>query len=244
MYLIACLNGNRTRQEHPHLPCSPRELARAGLEAVQACAHALHVHPRNALGRPSLDAVDIGAALDALRAACPGTPLGVSTTLGIERDPVRRLTLVRGWTVRPDFASVNFWEPGAVELSRTLLTMGVGVEAGLSSAPDARALLQSGLFQGCLRVMLELEEQTDLPEALRVTREMQDVLGEAWPQVPRLLHGVNATAWPLLHTALAWNFQARIGFEDTLLLPGGQLAPSNADQIRAAYAPGEPPWTS
>ncbi len=40
------------------------------------------------------------------------------------------------WTVWPDFASVNFEEPGVVDLCNALLERGIGVEAGLSSAAE------------------------------------------------------------------------------------------------------------
>jgi uncharacterized protein (DUF849 family) len=55
-------------------------------------------------------------------------------------------------------------------------------------------------------------------------------------RAPRLLHGVNATAWPLVDAASARGYATRIGFEDTLKLPGGETAPGNGELVRAALA--------
>ena len=112
MLLEACLNGSRTPGEHPALPITPQELAQDAQRVVVAGAGALHTHPRNAQGEQSLDAQDIAAALIAIRELCPGVPLGVSTALWIEPDVQRRLQQIQAWTVQPDFASVNFSEPG------------------------------------------------------------------------------------------------------------------------------------
>ena len=45
---------------------------------------------------------------------------------------------------------------------------------------------------------------------------------------------VNATAWPLLDAARARGYATRIGFEDTLTLPGGEVAGGNGELVRAA----------
>ena len=45
--------------------------------AVAAGAEAVHLHPRRGDGDESLLAVDVGAAVTAVRQACPGTPVGV-----------------------------------------------------------------------------------------------------------------------------------------------------------------------
>jgi uncharacterized protein (DUF849 family) len=65
------------------VPITPAELARSAAAAVAAGAEALHLHPRDADGRESLAAADVGAAVAAVRAACPGTQAGVSTGLWI-----------------------------------------------------------------------------------------------------------------------------------------------------------------
>ena len=53
--LQACLNGTRTRDEHPAVPLRADELAREAAASVAAGADALHLHPRDGDGRETMD---------------------------------------------------------------------------------------------------------------------------------------------------------------------------------------------
>jgi uncharacterized protein (DUF849 family) len=52
--------------------------------------------------------------------------------------------------------------------------------------------------------------------------------------LPCVLHGLDATAWPLLEEAKRRGYGSRIGFEDTLSMPDGSRAESNAELVAAA----------
>ena len=112
----ACLNGKRSQAEFPAVPVTPAELARDAAAAVAAGAEAIHLHARGGDRAESVQAADVGAAVAAVRAACPGTPVGVSTGLWITRgDAAARQAAVAGWrdlaaAARPDFVSVNVSE--------------------------------------------------------------------------------------------------------------------------------------
>ncbi|MGW6537053.1 3-keto-5-aminohexanoate cleavage protein [Streptomyces sp. NPDC055011] len=68
-------------------------------------------------------------------------------------------------------------------------------------------------------------------------------LGARLVAVPVMLCGTGAAAWPALRLARRLAVSARIGLEDTLLLPDGSRARSTAEQIRAALSDGpEGPW--
>jgi uncharacterized protein (DUF849 family) len=231
----ACLNGNRERGAHAGLPIAPQELARAARGAVDAGAGALHFHPRRADGTETLDTRDVAMAIVAINARCPGIPVGVTTRDAIEPDPAQRLALVRGWTVRPNFASVNFSEAGTADLCAALLRARIGVEAGLSTPADAQLLLTLGIAGHCVRLLIEPEEQT-LEAALATVTQIETLLDAAGVQTPRLLHGYDATAWPLLAVALQRGYDVRIGLEDTLMLPDGSRASDNAELVAAARA--------
>jgi uncharacterized protein (DUF849 family) len=73
----------------------------------------------------------------------------------------------------------------------------------------------------------------ELSNALMVDA-IEDVLGDALPQVPRLIHGTDEAVWPLLERAMRSGHVSRIGLEDTLLLPSGDIATDNAALVRAA----------
>src|SRR4051812_20589966 len=110
LLIKACLNGGRLAAAHPAVPITAEQLARDAVAARAAGAGAVHVHPRGPDGQQSLDAAAIGDAVAAIRAACPGLPVGVSTIASAEPAPARRLETVKNWRVLPDFASVNMAE--------------------------------------------------------------------------------------------------------------------------------------
>ena len=217
------------------LPLTAEALARDAVLVVAAGARALHIHPRAASGKQSLAARDQAAALSAIRTRCPGIPVGVSTAIEIEPDVALRLRNVQEWTVLPDFASVNFAEPGVVDLCNALLERGIGVEAGLSSVAEVELLLTFGLAERCLRILIEPGEEEASP-ALATAAAIIHALDEASIRLPRLLHGFDTAAWPVLDAALHYGYDTRIGLEDTLALPDGSLVSGNAELIALAVS--------
>jgi uncharacterized protein (DUF849 family) len=235
LLLQAAINGSRAPADHPAVPVHPAELAAAAQAVVDAGAGAIHAHARAADGGESLAAADVGLAVTAVRAACGGRPVGVSTGAWIEPDPDRRLGLIRRWQVLPDFASVNFHEIGAVEIAKELLEAGVAVEAGLVDPAAAEVLLRAGLEHRCLRLLLEPQEQ-ELRAAIETVDAVIRVLERSGGETSRLLHGTESTTWPLLAEAVRRGYDIRIGLEDTLRRPDGTLAEDNADLIGVARA--------
>jgi uncharacterized protein (DUF849 family) len=231
----ACLNGSRRPGEHPGLPVTAEQLAMAARAAADAGAFAVHVHPRGPDGEQTFDAGPCGEAVAAIRAACPGLPVGLSTAAWIEPDPARRLALIAAWDPRPDFVSVNLHEAGSAELVRALPRLGIGVEAGLWTALAARRLVDDRLATLCLRVLVEPMDAE--PHAALVTVAAVDaVLDEAAIGLQRVYHGRDATAWPVLEAMLARRRDVRVGLEDVLTLPDGRPARDNAELVAAALA--------
>ena len=226
----AALNGTRTRAEYAAIPVTPAEHATEACACVAAGAGAIHVHVRDAHGNESLESSDVAETIDAIRLACPSTPIGIGTGAWIVPDVGRRLSMIRSWSTLPDFASVNLHEAGAAHVIELLLEKGIGVEAGIWNAPAAVSLIKSGLADACLRILLEPAEASC---SARVNLEqMEEVLAVAKP--PRLLHGMGHCAWRLVELAARRHYDTRTGFKDTLRLPDGSLATSNADLVRAA----------
>jgi|SRR5579875_3583097 len=241
MLLQACLNGSRKPGDHPALPLTAEALAWDARRVTEAGAKAVHMHPRGRDGLERLDAEVIGAAVAAVRALCPALPVGVSTGAWIEPQPARRLQLITSWgslpaALRPDFASVNLCEEGAVAVCAALLDGGIGVEAGLWSPADVRVLRENGLADRCVRYLIELVREETAAEAIAVARAIEHALEETGTDTPRLLHGTEGTAWPMLRYALTRGYDVRIGLEDTLTYPDGTLARDNAALIATALA--------
>lgn len=235
MRLKAAINGAAAAGTHPALPVTPEEIAEAARSARAAGADAIHLHVRDASGAESLAGDDVAAVLTATRAACPETPIGVSTGAWVVPDPAARLRAIEDWRVQPDFASVNFHEARAFEVAELLLSRGVGVEAGLWHLPAADLLVASGLAPRCLRMLIE-PMQPDVESALANAAGIAAVLDRARIDRPRLLHGTGPTAWALLRAAAARGFATRVGLEDVFELPDGAVAPDNAALVAAARA--------
>jgi uncharacterized protein (DUF849 family) len=234
MWLQACLNGSRTSTEHAAVPITPAALADDARRVLAAGAVSLHVHSVDKAGVESLAPDVVAETLEAIREACPGVAVGISTAAYIEPDLSRRLTLMEIWTVLPDFVSVNLSEPGIEQVIAVLVRKNVGLEAGIWTAADAQFLLTLTDVPW-LRLLLEPWE-SDPEQANMMVDTIEDVLGDALPQVPRLIHGTDEAVWPLLERAMRGGHVSRIGLEDTLLLPTGEIAPDNGALVRAAKA--------
>jgi uncharacterized protein (DUF849 family) len=228
----ACLNGNRAPDAHPALPVTPEQLAVDGAAAVAAGAQALHIHPRGPDGRESLTAVD--AAVRAVKAAVPGVPVGVSTGAWMEPDVEARVTAVRAWR-EPDMASVNLSEEGHVEVMAACVEAGVGIEAGLWQVRDVEALERCGYADRLVRILVEPHEQ-DPAEALAVAEAIHAALDAAGIGGPRVQHGYGPATWEVVKRAKELGLGWRIGLEDTLVLPDGSPAHSNAHLVTVALA--------
>ena len=209
--------------------------------AVAAGAGSLHLHPRRQDGSESLRAEDVGAAVAAVRERCPKIPVGVTTALWVTGDAAARQEQVAGWTHldparRPDFASVNVSEEGWQDLTVVLERAGIGAEAGVWSAADARAAGPAG---GWLRILVEISG-VSAAEAAGRADEILGLLQAGGVTAPVLLHGEDDSCWPLLARAGQLGLPTRIGLEDVLSGPDGQDVADNAELIRLALAE----WTA
>jgi uncharacterized protein (DUF849 family) len=223
----ACLNGGRPA---PIAPVTPAELAAEAAAAVAAGAEALHVHPRDAAGRESLSADDVGAALTAIRRTVPGIRVGVSTGLWITAgDPRRRAAQIAAWRDLPDFASVNVGEEGFADLVRLLASQRIGVEAGVWRPAEADALHRLPLE----RVLVEVID-TPAADAVPAADAILTALDVAGYRGERLLHGEEEACWPLITHAARLGLPTRVGLEDTLTLPDGSPADGNATLVTHA----------
>jgi uncharacterized protein (DUF849 family) len=232
MELQAALNGDR---DHPALPRTPAELAREARAAVDAGATTLHLHPYDAEGRQTLAAEPCAAALRAVRAACPGIPVSLSTSAAIEPDPERRHALVAGWAELPDLVTANQGEEGIAPLCELLLARGIGIEAGLLALADAHAFLATGLAPRCVRVLLEPLDP-DPRDAVAHATAMEQALADGGVALEQVHHGDGVACWAVNRRGAERGHGIRTGLEDTPVLPDGRVASGNGELVAAAAA--------
>jgi uncharacterized protein (DUF849 family) len=227
MAVKACLNGGRTRAEHPAVPLTPAELAAGAVAVRRAGAFAVHVHPRDASGSQTLRAAACDVAVAAIRKAAPGLPIGLSTSETIDRDPFARAAAVRTWRQPPDFVSVNLSELGWAGIVRAAVHAGIGVEAGLATPADAEEFVRSPFVHQVVRALVEVEGGVE---------DAREVAALIPAGVPQLWHGYGESTWEVLAAAVADGVDVRVGLEDVLVLPDGRVASDNGELVAAAVA--------
>ncbi len=230
LLLQAALNGNR---DHPAAPRTPGELAADARRVFGAGARVVHLHPHDPRGRETLEAEPCAAALRAVRAACPGLTVSLSTSAEIEPEPGRRRRLVAAWTERPELVTANMDEPGILELCELLLERGIGIEAGLLSMEAVRVFVESGIAARCVRVLVEPLD-ADPAVALAHAESMERALAGAGIGLEQVHHGEGIALWAVTRRAAGRGHGIRTGLEDTVVLPDGRPASGNAELVEAA----------
>ena len=234
MLLQACLNGSRRPGDHPALPLTAAELAADARQVVEAGARALHVHPRGPDGTETLEPSACDEALLAIRHACPAVPVGLSTATWIEPDPARRDEMIGSWTERPDFVSVNFGEPDAIELCRRLRDVGIGIEAGVWTLSDAESFLDSGFARHVVRVLVEPQDVD--PVAAEATADRISIALDRADVMFRVYHGNGRATWRVIEYAFESGWDVRVGLEDTLTMPDSTRAVGNTELVKEVMA--------
>lgn len=231
--LQACLNGSRTRNDHPAIPCTPSEIAADAEKAVLAGAAELHIHVRNDRESESLEPEDVARTLLAVRDRLPHIPVGISTAWPILPDSAARMQRLRSWTVLPDYITVNIHEPDAEWMIAASLSRGIGVEAGLCNEADAERFVAMPGCDSCRRILIRIEKPDAGRESAEV-RRIRSILKRANCRLPILLHGCDITMWPMYIEAMLQGLDGRIGFEDGCMLLSGVAARDNAELIETA----------
>ena len=128
---------------------------------------------------------------------------------------------------------MNLSEDGAADIMQALLEAGVGIEAGVWSVEDADRLAATGLGKMVTRILVEPVEVSSA-SALTVIEDIHHALDRLGLTAPRLQHGDGEATWVLLTDAVRRGIDTRIGLEDTIYEPNGELTTGNAALVRAA----------
>ena len=151
-------------------------------------------------------------------------------------DLADRIAMIREWE-GVDCATVNLSEPGFEVVMGAMLETGVGIDVGLWAPVEMGRLLRSGLLPRAQRVSIELDPGEPYfleGEPAELAQQVNDALDRAGSTCPRLTHGMNDWTWPLVEDAFRRGHDARVGFEDSVLLPDGTRARNNAQLVEAA----------
>jgi 3-keto-5-aminohexanoate cleavage enzyme len=246
LILAVAPNGARkTKADHAALPITPEELAETAARCREAGASMIHLHVRDRDGRHSLDADAYRAATVAVRDAVGRNMIiqVTSESVGIY-GPEEQMAMVRA--VRPEAVSLAVREivpdaageaPAAAFLE-WLARERIMPQYILYAPEDVGRfadLVRRGVIPGERPFVLyvlgrytkdQRSDPTDLLPYLTA-----DSAERPWAVCA---FGPRETACAVAAAALGGH--ARVGFENNLYLPDGQVAPDNAALVAAAAA--------
>ena len=235
-------NGPWGKDVHPNMPVSLDALLADLRECFQAGATGVHLHVRDRSGVETLDPADVNETCRQVRdvAAEVGVPAEIGLTTGewIVPDLASRIAMIREWE-GVDCATVNLSERGFERVMQVMLDVGIGIDVGLWAPVEVDALLGSGFLSRVQRISIELDSGTPYfltGEPAALAQQVNDALDTAGSAGPRLTHGMNDWTWPLVADAFRRGHHTRVGFEDSVYLPDGAKAASNAHLVQAALA--------
>lgn len=243
--LTAALTGPiATKAVHPGLPTTPAEIATAAAEARAAGAAVVHVHVRDADGRPTADLDVARRTVGLIQERCDAL-VQLSTGVGLDVAFEERERIVEA---RPEMATLNVCS----------MTFGAGE---FRNPPDGVRRLATRMRELDIKPELEIYDSGHLDVALRLRDEglladplqLSIVMGVAggMPAHPaellRLVERLPEDAiWQAIAIgranlsmtaiALALGGNARTGLEDTLHIARGEPAPSNAHLVERLAA--------
>lgn len=233
-------NGPWGKDVHPNMPLSRDELLTDLRECFRSGATGVHLHPRDPSGAETLEPSTVNDTCRQVREVARETgvtvEIGLTTGEWIVPELAERISMIREWE-GVDCATVNLCEKGFEDVMRAMLDVKIGIDVGMWSPVEMDRLVRSGLLPHAQRISIELapgEPYFLEGNPTDVAQQVNGALDDAGSACPRLTHGMNEWTWILVADALRRGHDTRVGFEDSVLLPGGTRAESNAQLVEAA----------
>jgi 3-keto-5-aminohexanoate cleavage enzyme len=235
--LTAALTGPiASKADNPALPVTPEEIAAEALASYEAGASVMHVHLRDALGRPTGDLQIAHRVVGLIQERCPAlVQLSTGVGLGVPFDERARLVEARPAMATLNVCSMTFGDsefhnpPDAVRrLAARMRELGVKPELELYDTGHvemALTLRDEGLLAEPLQLSLVLGVRGGMPAEVQsivhVVRRLPE--NAVWQVI-----GIGRSNLAMTGIGLAMGGNARTGMEDTLMLRRGVPAPGNA----------------
>lgn len=230
------------REDNPAVPYTPAEIAREAIAAVQAGASLVHLHAREADGKPSQNPARFAEAIRLIRQEVDPI-IQISTGGAVTATPDERLQPVRELDPAPEMASLTlgtvnfgsdvFWNPPDLieTFAREFLERGIKPELEIFEAgmmTTAQRLVKKGL----LKEPLHFDFVLGVPGALAGTPKNLFYLVEQLPPgATWTVAGIGAAELTLGAIAVALGGHVRVGFEDNVFYRKGELATGNAQLV-------------
>jgi 3-keto-5-aminohexanoate cleavage enzyme len=243
------------RDQCPAIPYTPAEYAAEARRIVDEGGVMIHIHARKPDGTPSYEVEDFQAITDAIRAEV-GEAVIVNYSTGTIGVPVeKRIEYLRA--CRPEVAALNmgsmnyakysrsrkqfvfnmvFANPfdEIIELLQAMNDLGIKPEHecfDVGHVGSLEPLIDMGVLHTPLHVDCVMGVVGGIPPTARNLAAMVDNIPERshWGVI-----GISRDQWMLISAALTLGGSIRVGLEDNLYLPDGEMARSNGELIAKA----------
>ena len=245
--------ANRT--QCPAIPYTPEEYGAEARRIVDEGGVHIHIHARKPDGTPSYEIEDFQAITDAIRAEV-GDAAIINYSTGTIGVPVaKRIDYLRA--CRPEVAALNmgsmnyakysrskkqfvfnmvFENPFGeiIELLEAMNELGIKPEHecfDVGHVGSLAPLIDMGVLKTPLHVDCVMGVVGGIPPTARNLAAMVDNIpeGSHWGVI-----GISRDQWMLVSAALTLGGSIRVGLEDNLYLPNGEMAKSNGELIAKA----------
>jgi 3-keto-5-aminohexanoate cleavage enzyme len=245
------------RKQCPAIPYTPSEYAAEARRIVDEGGVHIHIHARKPDGTPSYEIEDFQAITDAIRTEV-GDAVIVNYSTGTIGVPVeKRIEYLRA--CRPEVAALNMGSMNYAKYSRSRKEFVFAMvfqnpfeeiiqllEAmnELDIKPEHECfdighvgslapLIDMGVLKEPLHVDCVMGVVGGIPPTARNLAAMVDNIpeGSHWGVI-----GISRDQWMLVSAALTLGGSIRVGLEDNLYLPNGEMAKSNGELIAKARA--------
>jgi 3-keto-5-aminohexanoate cleavage enzyme len=243
------------RAQCPAIPYTPEEYAAEARRIVDEGGVHIHIHARKPDGTPSYEIEDFQAITDAIRAEV-GDAAIINYSTGTIGVPVaKRIEYLRA--CRPEVAALNmgsmnyakyskskkqfvfnmvFENPFSeiIELLEAMNELGIKPEHecfDVGHVGSLTPLIDMGVLKTPLHVDCVMGVVGGIPPTARNLAAMVDNIpeGSHWGVI-----GISRDQWMLVSAALTLGGSIRVGLEDNLYLPNGEMAKSNGELIAKA----------
>ena len=244
------------RDQCPAIPYTPQEYAAEARRIVDEGGVHIHIHARKPDGTPSYEVEDFVAIRDAIRAEL-GTDAIINFSTGTVGVPVaKRIAYLEAGL--PEVAALNMGSMNyakysrkrkqfvfkfvfensfdeIIELLEAMRRLAIKPEHecfDLGHVGSLHPLLDMGVLERPLHANFVMGVAGGAPATARNVAAMADNLPAGdnhWSVI-----GVGREQWMLVAAALTLGGSVRVGLEDNLYLPDGQMARSNGDLVAKA----------
>jgi 3-keto-5-aminohexanoate cleavage enzyme len=243
------------REQCPAIPYTPGEYAAEARRIVDEGGVMIHIHARKPDGTPSYEIEDFQAITDAIRAEV-GDAVIVNYSTGTIGVPVqKRIDYLRA--CRPEVAALNMGSMNyakysrsrkefvfkmvfpnpfdeIIELLEAMNELGIKPEHecfDIGHVGSLEPLIDMGVLKTPLHVDCVMGVVGGIPPTARNLAAMVENIpdGSHWGVI-----GISRDQWMLVAAALTLGGSIRVGLEDNLYLPNGEMARSNGELIAKA----------